>query len=60
MNKNLTHVLEIVWLSVAILSLLAGIYNWYSHGAGESLMFLVIMLLALMMYVFRRNLRKSK
>jgi hypothetical protein len=59
MNKNLTHVLEIVWLSLAILSFLAGIYNWYSHGGGESIMFFVMMLLAVMMYFYRRNLRKS-
>lgn len=60
MNRNLAHILEIVWLTLAILGFLAGIYSWYQPGNGDSLMFLVITLLALMMYFYRRNLRKSK
>lgn len=60
MNRNLAYILEIVWLTIAILGFLAGIYNWYQPGDGDSLMFLVITLLALMMYFYRRNLRKSK
>ncbi|MFP4366136.1 MAG: hypothetical protein ACLFQA_03480 [Bacteroidales bacterium] len=60
MNRNLAHILEIVWLTLAILSLLAGIYNWYQPESGDSIMFFVITLLSLMMYFYRRNLRKSK
>jgi Flp pilus assembly protein TadB len=60
MSHKLTRILEIVWLSLAILSFLAGLYNWYGHGPGESVMFFVITLLSLMMYFFRRNMRRSK
>jgi hypothetical protein len=60
MNRNLIHVLELVWLSLALLSLLAGIYNWYRIGAGDSFMFFIMALLAGMMYFYRRHLRKSK
>ncbi len=60
MNSRHFHVLEIVWLLLALLGLLAGIYNWFRSGPGESVMFFIIAALAFMMYFFRRNLRKSK
>lgn len=60
MNRNVLHLLEIVWISLAVLSFLAGLYNWSRIGFRESLMFFVISLLSLMMYFFRRNLRKSQ
>jgi hypothetical protein len=52
--------LEIIWLTLGILSLLAGIYNRMVQGREENLIFLIMALLAFMMYFYRRNLRKSK
>ncbi len=60
MQKNIIHVLELVWLSLAVLSLLAGIYNWMQAGISESIMFFVIALMSVLMYLYRRNLRKSR
>lgn len=60
MHNRLTYILEIVWMSLAIISFLAGLYNWYESGLQESLMFFVITFLAIMMYFYRRNLRKSQ
>jgi hypothetical protein len=34
-NRKLTHILEMVWISLAALSFLAGLYNWYHLGIGE-------------------------
>ncbi len=60
MQKSIIHILELVWLSLTVLSFLAGIYNWYQAGFSESIMFFVIMFVSLLMYIYRRNLRKSR
>lgn len=60
MNRKVLFTLEMVWLTIAVISFGAGLYNWYELGFGESIMFFVITLLSLMMYFFRRNLRKSQ
>jgi hypothetical protein len=52
--------LEIIWLITAILAIIAGIHKTYFQGIQKSYQFLIIFLLALLMYVNRRNLRKSK
>jgi hypothetical protein len=57
MNRNILRMLELVWLAIALLSLLAGIYNWHMFGFGESSMFFIIALLAFMMYFYRKHLR---
>jgi len=60
MNRKVLFTLEMVWLAIAVISIAAALYNWYELGFGESIMFFVITLLSLMMYFFRRNLRKSQ
>ncbi|MGF1586303.1 MAG: hypothetical protein ACFCUM_13340 [Bacteroidales bacterium] len=60
MNPKIIHLLELVWISLAILSFLAGIYNWYQTGFNDSMMFFVITILSFMMFLYRRNLRKSQ
>jgi hypothetical protein len=60
MNRREFHVLEIIWLVLALTGLFAGIYHWFRLGIQEALMFFIIAALATMMYFFRRNLRKSK
>jgi hypothetical protein len=51
--------LEVVWLVIAVLSLLAGIYNLTRTGPGDSTMFFIIALIAFMMYFYRKNLRRK-
>ncbi len=52
--------LEIIWLTAAILAALAGLHKTYFHGFASSYQFFIIFLLSLLMYLNRRNLRKSK
>jgi len=60
MQNKIIHILELVWLSLAIISFLAGLYNFYKLGLQESLMFFAITFIALMMYFYRRHLRRSQ
>lgn len=60
MNNKLVYILEIVWLVLAILSFLAGLFTWYSEGLAESLMLFIIAIISLFMYFYRRKLRKSQ
>jgi len=60
MHYRMTRILEIVWITLAVLSLLAGFYNWYHLGLDESVMFFVITVLSLFMYIYRRNMRRSQ
>jgi len=59
MNKRTNHILEIVWLIVAILSLFAGIHQTFTQGFSESWLFLLIAVIGFLMFSFRRNLRKK-
>jgi energy-converting hydrogenase Eha subunit C len=59
MNRKTIHLLEIVWLTLGIISLLAGIYNWLDVGLTESMMFFIITLVSIMMYFHRRHIRRS-
>ena len=60
MNNRLIHTLEVVWLIIALLSFISGIYNLIYSGVQESLMFFLITFISLIMYLFRRRLRKSQ
>lgn len=60
MNNKLMHILEIVWMSLAIISFVAGLYNWYDQSLQDSFIFFIITLLAILMYLYRRNLRRSQ
>ena len=59
MNKKLVYILEIVWLALAVLSFLAGLFIWYVEEFNESLMLFAITVISLFMYFYRRRLRKS-
>jgi hypothetical protein len=52
--------LEIVWGIAALLSLLAGLHKTWYHGFAVSYQFFIIFSLSLLMYLNRRNTRKSK
>ena len=60
MKRKLPYLLEIVWLLVAIFSILFAIVRTFSLGFKENIMLYVITLLAFLMYGFRRYLRKTR
>jgi hypothetical protein len=58
-NRN--RILEIIWLIVAMLSIVAGIHKTYvDSGFRESYLFFIITFIAVLMYLFRRKLRKKE
>jgi hypothetical protein len=59
MNKRTNHILEIFWLIVAILSLIAGIHQTFTEGFGKSWLFFLIAVVGFLMFYLRRNLRKK-
>lgn len=60
MKRKLPFFLEIMWLLVAICSVLFAIIRSYSVGFNESIMLYVIAVLASLMYGSRRYLRKTQ
>jgi uncharacterized membrane protein len=60
MNNRLYHILEIFWLIVAILGLIAGIHQTYTQGLKESWLFFLIALVGFAMFYMRRTLRKKQ
>jgi hypothetical protein len=59
MNNKAVHILEIFWLIIAVLSLVAGIHQTFNEGISRSWLFMVIALISFGMYSLRRNLRKK-
>lgn len=51
--------LEYLWLLIAAISLIAGIQQLYSGSLKNGGIFTVMIFVALLMYSFRRNLRKK-
>jgi len=60
MKRNLPFYLEMMWLLVAISSLLFAVYRSSNVGFNESIMLYVIAALASLMYGSRRYLRKTQ
>ncbi len=56
----MNNILELVWLSLAILSFLAAVYNWYQAGFSESVIFFIMTFISALMYLYRRNMRISR
>ena len=48
---------EILWLAVAAMSLATGVHKTIYHSFQESWYFFIFVLIALLMYFIRRNLR---
>lgn len=60
MKKIPERTLETAWLIAAILALLAGFHKTWYQGLTNSYGFFLIFLLSLLMFLNRRNNRKSK
>lgn len=48
---------EILWAVMAVVSLVAGIHKTYNHGFQKSLLFFGFVILSLIMYMLKRNMR---
>ena len=60
MKKKLPFLLEIIWLLVAIFSILFAIVRTYNFGFKENIMLYVVAMIACLMYGARRYLRKTR
>lgn len=60
MNSKVPFILEIVWLTITVFSLVAAIFRTVQTNFSESLMLYVIAALAALMYTSRRYLRKTR
>jgi len=56
---NASKVLELIWLFLAVLCLVMGVYAWYSSGLEKSYMFFILSALAVFMAYLRRY-RRNK
>jgi len=61
MKSKAVILIEYLWLGIALLSLAAGIHQWYnSSDIKNSSVFLIMVFISLLMFSFRRYLRKNK
>lgn len=44
-----------VWMVVAIISLIGGIHKTWMYGIKESFLFFIFVLIAILMYLLRKN-----
>ncbi|PKQ60782.1 hypothetical protein BZG02_18095 [Labilibaculum filiforme] len=58
MKQKLPFILEIIWLLVMIVGLLAAIHKTMDYGFTESILLYVIAGIAGLMYIGRRYMRK--
>ena len=59
MRSKFNFVIEIVWLVVAILGILAGIHKTYQTDFKESYPFFIIAAISIFIYLLRRYFRLS-
>lgn len=59
MKNKLSRALEILWLITAILCLFAAIHQTYYEGFSKSYLFFIFTLVALGMFLLRKQIRKS-
>lgn len=50
---------EYLWLAIATVSLIAGLQQWYSSSLENAALFFVMLIVAVLMYSFRRKLRQN-
>ncbi|NQU81394.1 MAG: hypothetical protein HQ543_07725 [Bacteroidetes bacterium] len=59
MNKKKLRILELVWLTVAILCVISGIHSTGNSGLISGMLFFLMALVSFVMYFFRRNMRRK-
>jgi predicted RND superfamily exporter protein len=60
MKKKINIIIEYVWLVTSILAIIGGIHKTYNKGLNQSWLFFAIAVIALLMFFFRRYLRKKE
>ena len=58
-KKRKPILMEYVWLGVALISFGFGVHATINVGFQKSYIFLVLVILAVLMYVWRRHIRKN-
>ena len=59
MKSKFNFAIEIVWLTVAILSIIAGVHKTYQTNLNESYPFFIITAISTFIYLIRRYFRLS-
>lgn len=60
MKDKFARVLEILWIIISVLCLFAGIHQTYFEGFSKSYLFFIFSFIAFIMYLLRKEIRKSK
>ncbi len=60
MINGAARILESLWLVLSLICLGTGVYNTLQNGFRDSVLFFIFALIALLMYLLRRNMRKNK
>jgi len=59
MKNKLARSLEVIWIVTSILCLFAAIHQTYYEGFSKSYIFFIFSFIAFIMYLLRRQIRKS-
>ncbi len=60
MRNKLARALEILWIVISALCLIAGVHQTYMEGFSKSYLFFIFSFVAFIMYLLRKEIRKSK
>jgi len=60
MNNNRISAMEILWVSIAFLTLVAGIHRTFLLGFSVSYPFYIFSFIAIIMYYLRKYMRKNR
>ncbi|MCB2197296.1 MAG: hypothetical protein KQH79_15660 [Bacteroidetes bacterium] len=60
MKNKFARALEILWIITSVLCLIAGVHQTYNEGLSNSYLFFIFSFVAFIMYLLRKEIRKSK
>jgi 4-hydroxybenzoate polyprenyltransferase len=60
MIKTLAFIVELIWLALSIFSFVSGVYTTIKLGISESYLFFIISVISILMYFYRKMLRKKR
>lgn len=60
MKDKFARTLEFLWIITSVLCLVAGIHQTYYEGFSKSYLFFIFSFVAFIMYLLRKEIRKSK
>jgi len=59
MNSKAGIFIEYLWLTIAVIALIAGLHEWYKSNTENSSMFFIMVFISLLMFSFRKYMRKK-